>query len=69
MGCNREETSLHKNYYPCGNMSVSEGICCGQESLGDDLVSKMIEDFDRRGKLGGFNWNQIKDVFRGFGIR
>ena len=30
--------------------------------MNDDLVSKMIEDLDKRVTLGGFDQNQIRDI-------
>ena len=43
-----------------------EGIRRVQEVLSDDVVSKMIVGLDRRGALGVFNKNKIRDVFQGF---
>ena len=31
----------------------------------DDLVSKMIEDLDKRVTLGGFYQNQVRDISQG----
>ena len=50
-------------------MSVIEVIFLGQEAFGGDVVSKIIEEFDMRGDFGEFYQNQIKKIFRGFGIR
>ena len=30
------------------------------------MVSKMIDDLYRGDKLGGFNQNQMRDIFQGF---
>ena len=35
----------------------------------DDLVSKMIEELDKREVLCGFNHNNTRYVFRGFEMR
>ena len=46
-------------------MSVIGGIWCEQEVLRDGLVSRIIEDFDRRGKPDVFNKNQMWYIFSG----
>ena len=38
----------------------------GERILGDDAVSKMIEDLNGRETLGGFNQNPNRELFKGF---
>ena len=47
-------------------LSVIEGIWHGKEDLGDDVVLKIIQELDTRGKLGGFNKNKTKDILHEF---
>ena len=35
-------------------LCLIEGICCGNEHLRYDVVSKKIDSLDRRQRLGGF---------------
>ena len=38
----------------------------GREALRDDVISKFIEELDKRGVLDGFNQNQMGEIFQGF---
>ena len=47
-------------------LSGIEGIRREKEALRDDVVSKIMEKLDRRGALGRFGQNQMRDILQGF---
>ena len=40
-----------------------------QEDLIDDVVSRMIEELNGIQILGGYNQNQVRNIYRGFNMR
>ena len=45
-------------------LSGIEGMWRGKYALKDDMVSKRIEEFNRRQRLGGFNQNIVRDILQ-----
>ena len=64
--CKLEDSLLHRHPSPYENFSVIEGIWCSRDDLGYYVVSKIIEGFNVRQRLGRFNQNQVREIFQGF---
>ena len=54
---------------PVSILSVIKGIQIRQEDLRDDVVSKMIEEFNGIQIFGEFNQSKIREILQGFNMR
>ena len=69
MWCDWEDDLLNTLPYPFEYFYGIEYIWHVQEGFRDDVVSKMICEFNGRQRLDEFNQNLMRDIFRGVEMR